>query len=111
LTGKPPFFELLNDAVVIGKVMAGNRPSKPEMCDDAIWVLLQDCWQQGPTMRPSVEQIIDRLFNPPIDAKTSQFAKDWDEMSTPKFRRRLQDRPLLPSITEIERRVFEGGTT
>jgi hypothetical protein len=103
---------VLNDVVIIGKVMAGSRPSKPEitLCDTVIWVLLQDCWQQDPIMRPSVQQIVHQLFNPPIDAKKSQYVTDWDEMWTSKFRRQLQDRPLLPSITEIEHRVFRGGT-
>ncbi|KAJ7126292.1 kinase-like domain-containing protein, partial [Mycena epipterygia] len=59
LTGKAPFFEILNDIIVSIRVIAGDRPSQPEVtvCDTILWILLQDCWQQNPDIRPSTQQI------------------------------------------------------
>ncbi|KAJ7126310.1 kinase-like domain-containing protein, partial [Mycena epipterygia] len=111
LTGKVPFFQFLNDIIVSIKVIGGDRPSWPEIpvCDSMLWILLQDCWQQNPDIRPSAQQIICRLVNPPIKAKAAQSTTDWDETSTSKFRRRLQDGLLLPSMTEIKGRLFGNG--
>lgn len=113
LTEKAPFFELLNDITVGIKVIGGDRPSQPEpgVCDPILWILLQNCWHQDPNTRPSIHQITYRLVNPPIDAKVKESATDWDETSTSKFRRHFQDWSLLPSITEIERRIFGDGTS
>ncbi|KAJ7895143.1 kinase-like domain-containing protein [Mycena olivaceomarginata] len=108
LTEKAPFFELLNDITVSIKVIGGDRPSRPEpgVCDPILWILLQNCWHQDPNTRPSIHQIAYRLVNPPIDAKVKESTPDWDETSTSKFRRHFQDWSVLPSITEIERRIF-----
>ncbi|KAJ7493809.1 kinase-like domain-containing protein [Mycena latifolia] len=111
LTGKAPFYELLKDITVSIKVISGHRPSQPEiaLCDPILWLLLQDCWQQDSNIRPSVDQIIHRLVQPPIEAKPTQSATDWDETSPLKFRRQFDDWPLLPSVTEIERQIFGDG--
>ncbi|KAJ7108576.1 kinase-like domain-containing protein, partial [Mycena epipterygia] len=88
LTGKVPFFEIWGDVAVSFKVVEGLRPSRPEiMLHDSLWVLLQDCWEE----------------NPAIGAETTQSTTDWDETFSSKFRRSLQEWPLLPPITRIER--------
>jgi hypothetical protein len=42
---------------------------------------------------------------PPIKAKVKQSQPDWDETSSARFRRSVQEWPLLPSIPEIQRRL------
>jgi hypothetical protein len=49
--------------------------------------------------------IIQRLTMPPIKAKVKQSQPDWDETSSARFRRSVQEWPLLPSIPEIQRRL------
>ncbi|KAJ7440169.1 kinase-like domain-containing protein [Mycena latifolia] len=108
MTARVPFFELPNDMAVSIKVIAGQRPSRPESApdDDALWMLVQDCWEQSSEKRPAIKKIVQRLLGPQIAAETAQSATDWDETLSSRFRRSLQDSPLLPSVTEIERKVF-----
>ncbi|KAJ7689491.1 kinase-like domain-containing protein [Mycena rosella] len=57
LTGKVPFWEFSNDIAVSIKVIAGQRPSWPETTpNDALWVLVQDCWAQSFDERPAITQ-------------------------------------------------------
>ncbi|KAJ7440163.1 kinase-like domain-containing protein [Mycena latifolia] len=112
LTGKPPFFEIPRDVTVSIKVLGGLRPSRPEtLPPDALWVLLQDCWEEEPAKRPDVKRIIQRLAGSPIGARTKQSATDWDEAFSSRVRRSLQDWPLLPSVSGVERRIFGDGTS
>ncbi|KAJ7098394.1 kinase-like domain-containing protein [Mycena epipterygia] len=111
LTGKAPFYELLNDMVVMFKVVNGERPSQPIACSgtttfDSLWDLLRHCWQEKPDTRPTAAQIVDRLEGPLIGATTISSTTDWDDKFSSKFRRSIQAQPLLPSIKQIERRIF-----
>jgi hypothetical protein len=96
---------------VIIHVLNGGQPSVPETteCDPILWGLLQDCFQKDPSLRPAIYQITNRLIQPPIMAKAAESTTDWDETSTCKFRRRVQDRPLLPLASEIQWRIFGDG--
>ncbi|KAJ6622330.1 hypothetical protein B0H10DRAFT_908142 [Mycena sp. CBHHK59/15] len=110
LTGKAPFYELLKDVAVILKVIMGERPLRPASWPETtpinnIWILLQDCWEEKSETRPTAAQIVQRLAGPPIDTKTSQSSTDWNESYTSKFRRSLRD-PLLPSVSDLEYRIF-----
>ncbi|KAJ7108595.1 kinase-like domain-containing protein [Mycena epipterygia] len=110
LTGKAPFFEIKQDVAVGMNVLNGLRPTRLEtMPHDSLWLLLQDCWEAKPANRPNITQIIQQLVRFPIRAKTTQSTADWDEKFCSKFRRSLQEWPMLPSVTEIERRIFGDG--
>jgi hypothetical protein len=110
LTGKAPFFEIPRDVTVSIRVLEGLRPSRPEtMLHEELWPLLQDCWEAKPGMRPDITRIVRQLITPPIRATTTQSTTDWDEAFSSKVRRSLQDWPLLPSVSGIERRVFGDG--
>ncbi|KAJ7113567.1 kinase-like domain-containing protein [Mycena epipterygia] len=114
LTGKVPFHEFLNDMTVMFHVLDGKRPSQPNSCSgtaalDGLWELLQDCWKEKPDQRPTAVQIVERLKSPLIGATLTQSTTDWDEKFSSKFRRSLEVRPLLPSVTQIERMIFGNG--
>ncbi|KAJ7824686.1 kinase-like domain-containing protein, partial [Mycena leptocephala] len=111
LTGKPPFPELRMEAAVIQAVLEGSRPSRTASCSgtpslDGLWNLLQDCWEEHPTRRPTVGEIVERLMGPDIQATTTQSTSDWDERFTSRFRRRFLSQRPLPSVLDFERLVF-----
>lgn len=62
LTGTPPFAKL-STSEVLTKVLGGERPLKPPNApelglSDKVWKLVEDCWQAGRTLRPSVKDIL-----------------------------------------------------
>ncbi|KAF7350032.1 Protein kinase domain-containing protein [Mycena venus] len=106
LTGKVPFFEVSNDAAIIFKVIEGTRPSRLDaISPEDLWLLLEACWHQQTDRRPSPTQILRRLVGRPIRAKIKQSPSDWDDSYSARFRRSIQEWPLLPSIAEIEQRI------
>ncbi|KAJ7718711.1 kinase-like domain-containing protein [Mycena metata] len=110
LSGQVPFHESRNDVVVMFKIVHGEHPTRPPSCSgttqlDTLWELLQDCWS-GVDLRPTAAQIVEHLLSPSIGAAITTSTADWDEQFTCKFRRSLQDQPLLPSVNQIERSVF-----
>ncbi|KAJ7328719.1 kinase-like domain-containing protein [Mycena albidolilacea] len=114
LTGRVPFHELPNDVTVMFKVIEGNRPSRPEACSgtaalDSLWKLLETCWDGEAEKRPNAAQIVKRLEGLSLRGSTAASATDWDEKFTSKFRRSLHDKPLLPSVAQIERLIFGDG--
>ncbi|KAF8181898.1 kinase-like domain-containing protein, partial [Mycena galopus ATCC 62051] len=76
LTGKLPFFEIHNDALVASQVLAGLRPSRLEACFETsmlenLWDLLQDCWKENPGERPTADQIVQKLVGPSVQATST----------------------------------------
>ncbi|KAJ7485303.1 kinase-like domain-containing protein, partial [Mycena latifolia] len=66
LTGKVPFYEVLNEMTVMFKVVEGKRPTRLISCSgttafDSLWDLLESCWKAKPIFRPTATQIVDRL--------------------------------------------------
>ena len=64
LTGKVPFEELKNEAVVPW-VLRGGRPKMPESAramglTDEVWELLESYWQQDPEKRPTMGEVAGR---------------------------------------------------
>ncbi|KAJ6589216.1 kinase-like domain-containing protein, partial [Mycena capillaripes] len=58
LTGKVPFFDLANDMAVALKVIAGDRPLRPEQSPENLWILLQHCWEGTPEKRPTAVEVV-----------------------------------------------------
>ncbi|KAJ7783409.1 hypothetical protein B0H14DRAFT_2959608 [Mycena olivaceomarginata] len=87
------------------KVTTGARPSKPKtISPEDIWNLVEDCWSQNADERPTTAVILQRLKRR-IGETIEQSPPDWDDTYSAKFRRSIQEWPLLPSIAEIERRI------
>jgi len=62
LTGEPPF-QNCNGVVVIGKVIEGERPGRPQGGEgvwftDDLWEMLQRCWSPQPERRPAVDTVL-----------------------------------------------------
>jgi hypothetical protein len=63
-----PFWDILNTYAVMFKVALGERPRRPlgllymnRGLNDAMWKLMEDCWEHIPANRPTAFQIIHRL--------------------------------------------------
>ncbi|KAJ6582042.1 kinase-like domain-containing protein [Mycena capillaripes] len=61
-TGRVPFFGC-KDIVVPGRVMAGQRPARPDspVIPDHLWDLIEVCWSQEPTARPLMETVVTSM--------------------------------------------------
>jgi hypothetical protein len=51
--GDRPYFAIPDDKEVITHVIAGGTLSRPDECSDSLWAILQSCWAQKPTDRPT----------------------------------------------------------
>ncbi|KAJ7489234.1 kinase-like domain-containing protein [Mycena latifolia] len=101
---KIPFYEVPEHAVMFKVAIEGLRPAQPVPWPETtayhnIWELMHECWN-APGLRPAAAEIVQRLVGPLIGAKSTHSGIDWDEMSSSRFRRSLQDWPLLPWVAE-----------
>ncbi|KAK1228999.1 hypothetical protein PQX77_007952 [Marasmius sp. AFHP31] len=72
LTSLPPFHECKNDGAVIIQVSLGKRPSRPEDLPNSlsvVWDLMEVCWQEDPSLRPSASTIL-RDYNVGVTTPT-----------------------------------------
>ena len=78
-TGGYPFSGF-TDPIIILKITTGERPARPlgtrELgLTDSVWEMTVRCWQQDPTLRPSVTEVVgflrERLvFSPSVEPTT-----------------------------------------
>ena len=68
-SGELPFHEIPRDYSVILAVMSGKRPRRPlhDMCrirglSNDLWDLIEICWADRPSDRPTASQIMERLY-------------------------------------------------
>ena len=73
LSGELPFSCYLDYAVIV-KVLAGERPERPQGLEgmwltDDIWSVLEHCWEPVPGNRPSVPEVLRSLkrWTPPSE--------------------------------------------
>jgi hypothetical protein len=59
-TGAPPFSEL-PDVPAMFKIIAGQRPARPENMSDRIWVVVNAAWAADFQQRPDTSRIISSL--------------------------------------------------
>ena len=65
LTGRRPFHDLCGYTPVAA-VLRGERPEKPLDTEslglsDVVWGLVQSCWSESPSSRPTARQLLDCL--------------------------------------------------
>jgi len=63
LTKNVPFGDMKNDTAVIMAIINNLRPRKPTNLPlaDALWPILQQCWEQSPDKRPDMLAICEEL--------------------------------------------------
>lgn len=43
------------------KLAEGHRMEKPEFCTDDMYLVMLDCWQAKPVMRPNFTELVERV--------------------------------------------------
>ena len=77
LTGLQPFRHLNHYTVPVA-VQKGEHPSKPDNAEslgfsDTLWRLIQECWSESPSTRPTAQQLLHYLegasrdWTPPLE--------------------------------------------
>ncbi|KAL9985710.1 hypothetical protein ACROYT_G008146 [Oculina patagonica] len=54
-------YPTMSNAELCRELKDGYRMERPEMCCDEVYELMNECWEEDPTARPSFSQLIDRL--------------------------------------------------
>nr|KAJ3421023.1 hypothetical protein HK105_004702 [Polyrhizophydium stewartii] len=66
LTGDVPFGSSVTGHEALVKIKSGERPFRPHGLPEALWQIIEDCWQQDPAARPSFAQVVERLEKLPV---------------------------------------------
>ena len=56
-----PYHDIADDREVARSVMAGERLPQPVACSDAVYAIMQACWQSAPKNRPNMTIVHARL--------------------------------------------------
>ena len=67
LSGRVPFSQH-HDFTVVGRVLKGERPKRPQGVDrrwftDEVWGILEGCWKPAPGDRPRIKDVLGCLNN------------------------------------------------
>jgi hypothetical protein len=105
-SGNVPFYEVTREPQVMMKVVEGKRPARPssEICnsralDDSVWALVEICWHQNPSARPTASKAVDLILRSRqqenMDHRTQH---GWDTVFVREIRSDLEGHPfqLLP---------------
>ncbi|KAJ7147360.1 kinase-like domain-containing protein [Mycena filopes] len=60
-TGAPPFSEISPDVAAMLRVVAGERPPRPEAMSDELWGLVTAAWAQNFKDRPGINDIVESM--------------------------------------------------
>ncbi|KAL2918541.1 hypothetical protein HK105_201942 [Polyrhizophydium stewartii] len=61
MTGKVPFANAMDEKAVAHAIRRGVRPARADSIPDALWDLLDDCWNKDPAERPAFAQVVRRI--------------------------------------------------
>ena len=66
LCGKVPYWEIVNEPLVMQTITDGGRPQKPEAMEnlgftDQLWGLVERCWSVDVSARPDVKTVLSYL--------------------------------------------------
>ncbi|KAL0060011.1 Rho guanine nucleotide exchange factor [Marasmius tenuissimus] len=103
LTGHPPFYGYKNDLALSLQVLAGARPSRPDtLADsrDAIWNMMDACWQADPSARPSASTIVQEVAE--MGPTPLQPAPAWDDSMATEIWSTSNDSELLDFLKRLE---------
>jgi tyrosine-protein kinase Fes/Fps len=75
--GMHPYWDFQDFKEISQFVVKGGRLPKPEKCPDEVFQVMNSCWAQQPSQRPSfdaLETLMNKLVNPPsITGQTAAY--------------------------------------
>ena len=106
--GHPRFFELDTFQFIMA-IVTDRRPPRPshEVCinvglDDAIWDLMDLCWQRVPAKRPSARDVVQKLTLLSSARSPESLTCDWDEAIMSRLCSSLGQDPFVGSAITTE---------
>ncbi|QRW26571.1 Tyrosine kinase specific for activated [Rhizoctonia solani] len=67
-TGRPPYHESVNEAIIVRKITTGVHPARPKHDlmgskdqSNVLWKLFENCWAFDPCQRPKAIELLDKL--------------------------------------------------
>ncbi|KAG6917754.1 hypothetical protein DXG01_001292 [Tephrocybe rancida] len=109
-TGNLPFFEQGRDTATMVKVQSGEHPSRPDPSSlawshwgltEAIWSLMQSCWNQDPSRRPTIHEVIS-YFQSTIHVDGRPLESEELVLTPAHFRDSVGGRAELPSVLDLD---------
>jgi len=101
-TGLVPFYEFSHDPAIIFQLIAGKRPSRPTetlSLTDVVWMILEECWHQKPSVRPVANLLPSRLSF--ASNQVMKPADNWDN-SLPSLLWKSVQRPGNLSLSGLQ---------
>ncbi|KAG6863630.1 hypothetical protein C0991_004556, partial [Blastosporella zonata] len=106
-TGEIPFHHIRNDYAVMVYVNSGGRPLRPNSLNPVpgmtreVWALMERCWKESPSERPSSAEITRQLSTQVRKEDTRPLAEDGHLPS--EFRRQMSDYDQIIDVEFLDR--------
>ncbi|KAK1227561.1 hypothetical protein PQX77_009471 [Marasmius sp. AFHP31] len=105
-TGLQPFPEYANEMTVAFHVAQGKRPSRPEgvpELSNAIWALMNMCWETTPSSRPTASHVLGKVEE--IASKAS--ASDWSESLFTQVQENVKYHSTSPASPNVSKDIHK----
>ncbi|THU93879.1 kinase-like protein, partial [Dendrothele bispora CBS 962.96] len=106
-TGLIPFQEMSTDATIIFQLIKEKRPPRPQgniQLTDAIWHVIEQCWDQTPSMRPVARDLPHVLES--ATGRSIGLANRWKDPLCSQLWQNVKHPHLCPSGSDIEKFLF-----
>ncbi|KAF9254437.1 kinase-like protein [Marasmius fiardii PR-910] len=106
-TGRVPFYELVEAAIVFAVLMDKQHPTRPEDCTKlrgSMWDVMTSCWDETPSSRPAIADVLTRIHEMNAD-RILEPASSWNN---PVFTRVWNDPEHPPVTSEIHEQAVKG---
>src|ERR1700679_1894916 len=105
-SGEIPFYEDASDMRVILGLINGTRPARPEgdSCrirglTNELWDLVETCWTEDPTQRPTATQVVEHLRALPNESVDERPVDDFSIDFPPKALYKDTEHPFAALAT------------
>ncbi|KAF9257428.1 kinase-like protein, partial [Marasmius fiardii PR-910] len=97
-TGKVPFHELNEGAVIVTVIIHKNHPPRPKLTSlsDTMWNIMVDCWKTEPAQRPTASKVlacVAELNSLKTNDKINP-ASDWDGFNQIQILKNVEHHPI-----------------
>ncbi|THU99670.1 kinase-like protein, partial [Dendrothele bispora CBS 962.96] len=107
-TGFVPFYEFPQDISVVFQLSAGRRPARPldkSDLSDSMWEIMQECWSQEPSMRPTASILPNKVAR--AACRTFESAEIWDNLLSSQLQKNIRHNDVCPKGSPLETFLFK----